>query len=321
MIRRTALFLVLAALTIRADEPAPATDDAIAKAKRDYEAMKAAKAGTDTGTPAALPKQDAAAFDLHLTADLPGPSSSPNAKKHELDKALAAKKSANWLVDAMTDPKASDGKDGRDPFALRPQDGSGRLGEPDLLAQDRALAREKEGSAAQAAHNGTVGADKRATTAEAPNPLAHYMAAWMTPQDLALLNASKAGAAPGLPRAGVLPSPGEVPSVGAPGLADLTPPGTEPEGAAAELGNAIPGQPPKENPYLADLTLPAPPPMANAPASVPGAIPSLLPPTPASGPAMPGAPAIQPPARVSPLLEQIQKEQDDAKYFKQLKRF
>ena len=36
---------------------------------------------------------------------------------------------------------------------------------------------------------------------------------------------------------------------------------------------------------------------------------------------MPAAAPPQPTAKVSPLLEQVQKAQDDAKYLKQLKRF
>jgi len=318
VIGRVAVLALLAAVALRADEPAPAGEDAIAKAKRDYEAIKAAKAGGEQPAAAGLPRQDTASFDLHLTADLPAPSTSADAKKKDLANPLAGKKSANWLLDAMSEAKKGEHKDAKDRSMPGETEDERLTEKTDLLGQNRALADEKQKAGAAHAENASGAAEKRHTV-EAPNPLTRYMATWMTPKDFALLN-PKAATMGALPAAGngALPSPSDAASPGGgeagawPGTSGIA------EAFASSPGPALPAQAPKPNPYLAEFTLPAPPPGAtrpNAPAAAPNtgaAVPAAF---------MPSAPPQQPPAKVSPLLEQVQKAQDDAKYLKQLKRF
>lgn len=314
---------MLAALALRADEPPPATDDTIAKAKRDYEVIKAAKAGPEQPAASALPSTDQASIDLHLTADLPAPSTSPNAPQNALDTSTTGRKSVNWLLDAMADPKDRNHamQDPKDPFGLRLAAPGAKSGETDLLAQDRALAREKQASADRAERALGQG-DKQPASAATPNPLNRYMAEWMTPQDLALLNPKAATAGNSVPAGSPLAGPGDEVAAAGSAVPDLSIPGSESPGFTAGLSNTLPVQPAKENPYLAELALPAPPSPTNAPAYVPMQAPNLLSPTPAPSlfaPVTPQTPQAQP--GVSPLLEQVQKAQDDAKYFKQLKRF
>src|SRR3954468_12940157 len=115
MRRSVAVFLALAATAFAEEKsasaekpaPAPAADEGIAFAKRDFDAIRAARG------PQAAPS-GASALDLsRLAVPEPQFGGTPSIDPRALPKKLdPKKKSANWLVDAMMkDPdKSADGK-------------------------------------------------------------------------------------------------------------------------------------------------------------------------------------------------------------------
>ena len=149
--------------------------------------------------------------------------------------------------------------------------------------------------------------DGRANPEPVANPLAGFMAGWMTPQDFKLLQSAP----------GATDAAGRV----ARGESSFGVPSTEEAGGANALGafgRPIPARSPvpvRENPFLQDFAPPTaqtatnrgvavpPPPAANAPP------PKVAAPPPVVSPPPPSA------------LPAFVKPNDDAKYFKPLKRF
>ncbi len=148
-----------------------------------------------------------------------------------------------------------------------------------------------------------------------PNPLAGYMATWMSAGDYSLLQ--KPAAVNGSAFLTTLPDFSNPTSAGLAAKTSTAIAGGGP-GETAGFAPGSPAAPP--NPYLEALSGNASP--AN------GAVPelssrSLLAPVPVTPPAPPAwlvSPAPEP-SRASPLVPENLKPSDDAKYFPQLKRF
>lgn len=256
-------------------EPPP--EDSVAAAKRDLEAIKAGRA-TPEAPRVALPALATPEFSAGAPALPRVPATKP------ADSAAARKKSENWLVEAM-----------------QPRNGP-------VVADSEDPAVSAEGKSAEAAPG--AARDKfeqrpapRARSEPIVNPLTHYMAGWMTPQDFKLLQPTL-NAERDTPRGGRDEFAAILPLAGAGSTADRLPLGkTTPDASA---------RPPRENPFLAAL-VPGDPVVATGIASPPAAPrPSVIVAPPAPTP--PPVPASQKvPAFVKPL--------DDAKYFKPLKKF
>jgi len=287
----TVWLLVATAVAFAEDRPAPPAgksappeEDAIVGAKRQFEALKAAPGG---------PAQAAAHMPSFATPDFTPGAPAPHTPAARAEAAATArKKSANWLVDAMAEKgKKIPGRDGRNGT----QDGDDINGAVESPSGER-----EPGEKARAA--------PRKSFEPGLNPLDHYLATWMTPQDLALLRPVMRSDPSGLPDRMDF------------GLAspNAAAPGTSPAGAVGLLlsGPAASGASaaPRDNPFLQSLTPPAQPggtllpPLARGPAAPPPASSLMAPP-----PNPPPAPKSVTPGFVKP--------REDEKYYKQMKRF
>lgn len=286
-VARTVMFLGFAATAFAAEatsaeKPAPPPEDSIAAAKRDLEAIKASRGVTEQPR-ADLPQFAAPDLQIGLPA-----TRRPNAPLSPAE-AAAAKKSANWLVDAMM-KKAERTADGN---TEKIADADGAENADGLTATER-----RPASGKPERH------DSRALTEPVVNPLTNFMAGWMTPGDYKLLQPGLGTESAANLVARGEPSSGQ--SVGSGG-----------EGSSlAAFGKTAPARsssPPRENPFLQDL-LPSyqsaataaapPPPVSTANASSPKAF----------------TPSPEPPPQ-KPVTPAFAKPNDDAKYFKPLKRF
>lgn len=293
---RSAAVLLFAAIAVAVESPsgatpaAPPADDSIAAAKRDLEAIKAAR-GMTAPPPAGVPSFTTPA----LHSDAPGP------KRMELPRpaaeAAAAKKSANWLVDAMTaKPVRTAGEKG-----LRNEATAG--------AADIADAGENDPAERRLATEKTERREARTHPKPIINPLADFMAGWMTPQDFKLLQSEPgAGDATGWVARGESSfggrSSGEAAGTSAVGRVERNLPGRS-------------AAPPRGNPFLQDFAGATDPLTANRGATAaPPAATSVPPPQSVVPP--PVIPAPPPPPSAPPAFV---KPNDDAKYFKPLKRF
>lgn len=297
--------LVTAALTLghglvaAAPEAAAGTEGGISGAKRDYEALKAPAENTAERPKIDLPP--APTLELKTESAVPATTTVRGRKLTEQERLRELQRekeaSRNWLIEAMA-------KQEQPAAAVTPAPVASP--EPDSAELDRAaklMALLDAISAKPAGDRSRISAESATDGRKDPptvlNPLDRYMTAWMTSADFKLL--------------------GPKPDTGAAiGGAELFQPGanrTEPRpgqpfaelSAGLDGGRAGPG-----NPYLREV---APPPanltdFAPPPAAVPpNPIPALV--TPAPRPEPPPPPSFS---------EQL-KAQDDAKYFKQLKRF
>lgn len=203
-----------------------------------------------------------------------------------------AKASGNWLVDAMMKEEARTsgrkaGRDGDD------RAGTDRDDVKDPLTDTRRTAE---------ADRGALGTRDRDTALVVDNPLAPFMADWISKRDQALL-LPKAVPSLGDPREGLGAQAGPV---GEP--TTITFPGLEARPDAA-TGAAL--RPTPENPFLQAVLPPEKPAPAAAPAPAPSPIGNdrtLAPPEPARE------------SRPPPPID-LSKPSQDAKYFPQLKRF
>lgn len=287
-----------------ADEaPAPAAaasngENSISAAKRDFDSIKAAR------EEALHPKSDLPRVTVpELQVGNPTPRNSSAERETENDLRKKAK-SPNWLVDAMEKrEKKSD-----------PRNRGGKSGMP----RDADLAEAWDAEKSAAKSDFTVPPEKRAdASAEArerreteppPNPLAPFLAGWMTAQDYALLKPTTTTNAGG---AAVVSIPG----------VNTTPANDSILAARTEVRTPFRGDSPSgispssaENPYLAALNEAAP---ALGALTVPG--------QPAATPNLPVAP---PPPRYEPppppptvKIPDFAKPANDERYFKPLKRF
>ena len=179
--RNSGIALALLAIAAgRAEESASTTG--IAAAKRDYEDVKAAASTGAEMQKLALPKTVTPSLDLKTEIALPEPTAGLQVRKDNEKLGETTTKSKNWLVDAMLE-KSPDKRASRSttsPFE-------------DKLAATEDAAKDFGGGAEKGSREKRLPLDERKNefaherANEAPNPLDRYMAAWMTPQDFALL--------------------------------------------------------------------------------------------------------------------------------------
>lgn len=289
--------------TFAASDPVPVqqapTDDSIAAAKRDLDSLKkssnAAAAGSQSN---ALPP---ISVPLVKSDDVLEPTTAATNPPTIDDAKAAEKKKANWLVDAMMKPKDSrDGEEKRGRKLSRdPHD--------DLSAD----ADEKKADGGRRGDD-AKGNDDGSDAVKSPtvtNPLAQYMANWMSPQDYALLrhtvDATHVTESNPAPPAASLSAPPT-----ADGLTALG--GIDADAIAAPRSNSKPSTP-ADNPYLAALALPDATPPPAPPPPAPSVAPS------ASAPPLFAPPP--PPEEQKPTIPDFAKSLEDDKIFKPLKRF
>jgi hypothetical protein len=290
-----------------ADAPppsAPPAEDALAAARRELQAMKAANAAGTEANSARTPQVTLP--DFHPPTD-----PAPLMTKEQLDEKKAEeKRKANWLVDAMTNPKNEAAKEGRGiPGETgRDKDQNLLLGrdhhDTDVWAeaQKRALSRKDEDTKTSEPEN-------RPPPDTVFNPLSKFMTEWMTPGSLQILGSKSdkpSGFAPGPSDGGgaaaVIPETG-----GLDALAGMMGNSVTPTKSANNSGSG--------NPFLAGLT------------ATPEWLPSVLStPTLSLPPAQSMAPQFTPsppPASApeKPVVPDFVKPAVDDKYFKPLKRF
>jgi len=317
---RTGLIAALAAFgaVLQAADPPPlpassvsASDNGLATAKRDYEAVKAARSSMVVPTGLDLPKIPTPAIQLESAAP---PATPPAPRTAVADETADALKNAragavqNWLLDAME-------KD-----APRATPERNRSDDPRLRASENAMRETPRGSEREGrtkpkdADRGRVATPAEKQEAAALNPLAGYMTAWIAPRDRALLappDASRdATSLSALLNASDATEAS--PRFGPPASGNVTAPDTNPFAAGLVAGV---GQP---NPYLRDLS-----PAAQAlPDARPVQPPAFAPVAPASASA--AALHVEPPApsaAAPTLAEQMKARDDEARAFRQLKRF
>lgn len=307
--------VLLAAVAARAwpeEAPAAKSEDAIAAAKRDYDAIKAANSAVEQPG-LALPKADVPTIDLKTTEPaepLELRMRSGKLTREEKARLRQKERSANWLLEAMSEQKDSarergpaEGSHEKSAAELAPRSG-------DFLANSVALLQAKNAQESQRRQESET-AELRARPDV--NPLSGYMAGWLSPRDYDLLKMTdKAPAADGIPTP---PASGGASVPGSDLAASLDAGATNVADAPLLSG----GNSPAQNPYLSDLpllpsasVLAAPTPAISA-FETPPATPAPSVWTPAPEPARANEAA-------SPLKELI-KSRDDEKYFKQLKRF
>lgn len=309
------LALGLTAISLRASDPVPVqsapTDDSIATAKRQLDVFKADAAARNGD----IPRDALPAVSLpQLGAPAPAlPSTNSNSS---LDQRAAAKrKSANWLVDAMTNPKEHATKPGdrnarRSSLNTEPRAFGDDASDPDDALAEQESELDKSGTAQKQGQ----GRDN-ASTAERPkeprdtfNPLAQYMTNWLAPQDYALLHraADLTPASDGAPSA-----PGNaLPTVSGDAAFNVALPGFELGGTGSDRTAVTPVTKPADNPYLQFLSPPEPSPTNLAP---PAPTPVYVPP--------PLPEPVPPPSSASTSIPDFVRPANDDKYYKPLKRF
>lgn len=289
-----------------AEKSAPPGEDPIAAARRDFNSLKGARNALEQSSKLNLPSVSAPDFTLGSS---PMPRA-PALSEEEMKKLKAAKKSTNWLVDAMMKPEEKASRDPRERATASTQAGRDRE-----LASNSAMGATKDPEASLEKGTQELAAKDEKTlpppekrTGPEFNPLASYMSGWMTPQDYSLLkpgidNGAAATASnrgdPSLPGAG----------------ADLSVLGDA--GSALDLGKDTRGvqrfelPKPADNPFLQSFNAgsgASAPVFSAPPAPVPAPVNALLSPAPDLAPARSKIPDFVKPAV-------------DEKYFKQLKRF
>ncbi len=296
-----------------AENTAPASDDPIAAAKRDYERIKAGAAGTADQTTRPLVRQSLP--PLESSTEIPAVVLSPiqRARKNEAANGKdGVANSKNWLVDALSPEKLTGTNRGERTNSLDDPAARGRSGS--LIEEQRAAgsrARSEGNSARRSVDNDLP--DKSALTGVS-NPLVPYMSRWMTPGDFELLRSKQpnpGGTGSALPSSMEnLPGSRTSSLVGPTQSADLS--------SSFNLNGLLPASK-TENPYVTALPTVSPriPPLTTA--ARPEAVSSGLMPLIQTVPSTVNEPAAAPKMK-SPAGEKFN-PQDDAKYFKQLKRF
>ncbi|MEY2879943.1 MAG: hypothetical protein RLZZ15_2323 [Verrucomicrobiota bacterium] len=268
--------------------PAPAaTEDALAAAKREFGSLKATRVQANEKT---------SAPDIGLTGLRTEPSATRPAPLGRGAADAAAKKNANWLVDAMAAKEPMPGAS-RDPKTAAETD-KGLPGRGTLPGLRSAQTLDPRTSASTTEKKNEAFA----------NPLNGYMAGWMTPRDFEILR-------PGLEAAQATAefrSMEKAPDVfNRPSDVSLGESANRSPGMTVEIR---PANARAENPYLqfvapaAAANLPPPrPAFAVAPAPVANVVPPVR------------ADAL--PSPVGAPIPDFVKPRTDEKYFKQLKRF
>jgi hypothetical protein len=294
---RILLLVGAAAVGRAADEPAPpakaaASDESsISSAKRDFDSIKAAR------DEALHPKSDLPRLSVpELQTGTPAPRAPGTDPANELRNKA---KSPNWLVEAMEKGKTeARGRNSKN-TAGKDSDPAEAWSADKPALTDLSGAEPKRGKTADSA--------ERRESEPPPNPLAPYLAGWMTAKDYALLKPAangNAGATTAITVPGVSPA--------AVGDSIAT---SRPETRLPLRGEGPAGlPPPSENPFLAALNLPSP-----APAALPTAIPPAAVPSVPAAPALRYEPAPAPPPAVR--VPDFARPANDDRYFKPLKRF
>lgn len=310
--------MLFAAVTIggSAEEPnAASPEGSISAAKRELDAIRAARNPAAVEQKAELPSFTAPELQLSK----PRQGSLTKRERLTREQLEAERKAKNWLIDAMEkerelDAAARDGRKGRaelESERVLAEREALRNPELELDRDDPAAIALREADAAAKAEEQRRERAVRETPVS--NPLAGYMAGWMTPQDFALLQPNLGAAATDAATfdAGTAPAAG---SSVAPGTA-LSNPGGEISTSLFGERTGAPAAATMENPYLQPLLpatqletvlMPAPAPM---PAPPPSIAPVLAPATRRE----------EPPAKST--VPDFVRPSDDEKYFKQLKRF
>jgi hypothetical protein len=303
------------------ERPADSTSG-IAGAKRDFEAIKAAKDPAQrgqrvTGGSMALPELSVAGSALEVRAAPSAGATTPQP---------VPRRGTNWLVDAMN-REASTAAAASADRERNGRRGDGRSGSRSGASADDAekidafafqsaanpRGAEDLGANARSDRTEPRGESERNTATAAENPLDRYLGEWIAPRDYALLRptleqgmaASARGAGAGEP--GGLSAGIAAAAVGFGGSA------TTPDAVSRNLGTAAGS---RVNPYLESLT-----PRSDSPFT-PAAV--ALPPPPPKMAATPApAPIISPPAvgPPKPRIPDFARPPQDEKHFKQLKRF
>ena len=309
--RWLSLFLTCAAMG--ADSSNRGEAHGLGAAKEQLEALDADKSrellGGRNNLPAApLPTLDAAPSVPDSIPVI------PRSRRLQLEKQQqSAAKSKNWLIEAMQENKGLTVRDNDKAQGSKRKEPS--LKDEESLTSQTWLKAEAE----EENDEGLDQAEAKARLAsETVNPLSGYMATWMTPRDFHLLNAARADAAPSSESMNALTTPAVDFGI------DLLQ-GTTAGDVSSGPSTLTSLNEPSSNPYLADTpiaplapVLPPEPKGSSAPVSLTdlnSAATTTL------------APALEPqrqpdpfPATRAPLAESL-RGSDDAKYFKQLKRF
>lgn len=315
--------LLALAVARGAETPAPSAPPArpaateseapLQSARRDFEAVKAARDPVQAGARPAGPGL------ITLPDFQPGPGSAtlrPGKSGNEKQKTPPGVRSPTWLLDAM-EKEAKQAKGNPDPRANLRRERKTDTGLAPAPEDEELGARETRATAEAAATAEAKAADDTETRrTPAENPFDRFLAGWMTPGDYALLrgtvkaDASGPGDAPAGPGAG-----GAVAGGLAADLAALSGVG----GGDTGRGPGAPGGPitgaglPRENPFLQQFEQLE---LRNV------REPALLaaPPAPGPAPATFNPPPLPPPA-ARPVIPDFAKPERDEKHFRQLKRF
>ncbi|HVU35470.1 MAG TPA: hypothetical protein VHE61_18675 [Opitutaceae bacterium] len=313
----------LAASALHASDPVPVqlppTDDSIAAAKRDLDALK-------RSTNSALPTP-ATGTGIALPAMPQGPSDDvvPIVNQSSVDAAKAAeKKRANWLVDAMMAPKkkgAGDSKDSADPFARldrrrdstmsgsRSSDRASDASDSDANPFDVTLDPDSRADSSGDSRSSDSALSGSTPAAPGANPLAQFMSGWMSPRDYALLRRTVE-----TPDKSSVSDSATSAAAAVPGDSTSVLGGIDLSALSASNPALNSAAPPPDNPYVDALNAPDPS-SFTASAAAPAA--SAIPPPPA--PVF--APPPPPPEQDKSNIPDFAKPDPDDKYFKPLKRF
>jgi hypothetical protein len=234
-------------------------------------------------------------------------------KQNDLEKAKK-RKSANWLIDAVEEEKRREMKSGT---GSRDELRSDR--EAEMLATPNGpnAATSQEPTPATAAKAGDRPQERRSNT-PASNPLTSFMSDWMTPQDLALLQANGvSGAAPGAvtPMANTADPAASIPTATAQATGSSLESALGALGVGANKNSAPAASVTHENPFLQNLTGAD---SLSAAFSAPVFTPPPPPPSPA--PTVFTAPPAEP-APTRSAIPDFLRPSEDAQAFKPMKRF
>ncbi len=271
---------------IQTDVRQAGTEDSIATAKREFDAVKSLR---DFGPQAkgGLPRMSVPEMQTGASAALPS---------QKLKTPEGEKRPANWLVDAMAKQSAA-------------RSGPGRESETRTLeqAQERTERREED-------LKGGGPANERKERHASNNPFARFLGDWISPQDYALLK-------PGLEQSFSSDASGpNGPKVAALGESFALKPTTGLESIDGFEPKSQPfgeNTPARENPYLQALANPV---TAAAVSSLARPVPAMTPPPATSKIGLPAEfqTGVTPPKKHVP---DFVRPTTDEKYFKQLKRF
>ena len=292
---RLALVLAFAATAALADEKAPAdklaapaTEDALAVAQLEFQTIKATR-----GT---APQQPGIELPKMITPELQLGGDPPVVERTVPPQPDEKMKAANWLVDGVLKKSKTES---REESADEHTSSFGREG---LGADQRQV-----GWQVGHGKGESVSRSGKPSAAEG-NPLDRYMAAWMTPRDFVLLQPVTGGEIAGnLAGQGGLRSatPSDFSLPGASGTAPSTLKRINTVTSSAQTDA------PRKNPFLTALVSLPQPPTTLIPTSGANSIGNSV-----SRPSIP----MEPAAAQSNVPDFV-KPNDDAKYFKQLKRF